>query len=364
MVRSICPRIRRVLPAILFIVAGIVGTTNADFTFGTPVNVGPPVNSSADDASRVMSPDGLELYFDSGRSGYDVWITKRATVSDAWGEPEKLWFTANSGAIDFGPSLSADGLQFYFSSNRGGAFNTWVATRAALSDPWGDPVNIGPPVSSSAGDFGPSISADGRELFFGSFRPGGFGETDLWMTRRETIHDPWSEPVNLGSAVNSPAGDNSPFISADGLLLFFESNRPGGHGDFDIWFTRRATVNDDWGPATNLGPPVNTDLTQFLPGVLSDGRLFDFVIADHPDGYGGYDIWQASIIPIVDFNGDKAVDVADIDIMIDCWGTDNSLCDIGPMPWGDGVVDVEDLVVLVEHIVENRAAVDDTDEFE
>ena len=68
--------------------------------------------------------------------------------------------------------------------------------------------------------------------------------------------------------------------------------------------------------------------------------------------------------PVVDFNGDGTVDVMDIDIMIDCWGTDDPLCDIGPYPWGDGIVDVEDLVVLVEYIVENRAVADDTDEVE
>ena len=64
------------------------------------------------------------------------------------------------------------------------------------------------------------------------------------------------------------------------------------------------------------------------------------------------DLWQAPIIPIVDLNSDGIVDSADMVIMVDNWGTDNSLCDIGPMPWGDGVVDVEDLIVLAEHLFE------------
>jgi Tol biopolymer transport system component len=353
-------RIRLAVSAVLALFTILIGTANADYVFGTPAVLGPPVNSAADDASQVMSPDGLELYFDSGRAGYNVWVAKRATASDPWGEPERLWFTVDTPAIDFGPSLSADGLTLYYSSNRGGPFNTWIATRETISDPWGAPVNIGPPVSSSAGDFGPCISADGLELFFGSPRPGGSGDTDLWVTKRETIHDPWREPVNLGVAVNSPAGDNSPIISADGLLLFFESNRAGGHGDFDIWFTRRTTPDDDWGPAVNLGPPVNSARTEFLPGISPDGSRFDFVIANHPDGYGGYDIWQVVIEPVVDFDGNGAVDAVDIDIMIDCWGTDEPLCDIGPTPWGDGVVDVEDLIVLVEHMVTARADVEDT----
>ena len=130
MKRDTSPRIRLVLLG--FVVGLTLGaqSANADFTFGEATNLGPPINSPADDASRVMSPDGLELYLDSSRSGYDLWVIERATVSDPWGEPEKLWF--NTSAVDFGPSLSTDGLEFYFSSNRGGTFDTWVATRAAL----------------------------------------------------------------------------------------------------------------------------------------------------------------------------------------------------------------------------------------
>jgi len=63
-------------------------------------------------------------------------------------------------------------------------------------------------------------------------------------------------------------------------------------------------------------------------------------------------MWQSSITPIVDLNGDGIVDALDMCIVVDNWGTDNSLCDIGPMPWGDGVVDVEDLIVLAEHLFE------------
>ena len=322
----------------------------ADFTFGAPTNLGPSINTSSDEGGVSMSTDGLELYFDSGAGGWDLWVTRRATVFDPWGERENLGSPVNTSAIDFGPSLSADGLELYYSSNRGGAFNTWVATRATVSDPWEEPVNIGPTVSSSSGDFGPCISADGLDLFFGSFRPSGSGETDLWVTRRETIHDPWSEPVNLGANVNSPDGENSPCISADGLLLFFESNRPGGYGDYDIWVTRRATTNDDWGPAVNLGPPVNTAFTEYVPGISPDGRQFYFIVVDHPDGFGGYDIWQVPILPVVDFNGDGIVDSADVCMMVDHWLTDEPLYDIAPLPFGDGIVDVKDLVLLAEHL--------------
>lgn len=323
----------------------------ADFVFGTPMNLGQPINSSADDGSMTMSPDGLELYFDSSRDGWNLWVTKRATVSGPWGEAERLWFTTTE-TIDFGPNLSADGLELYYSSNRGGAFHMWVTKRATILDSWAEPVNLGNTVNGPYDGLGPHISADGLELFFGSNRPGGSGGTDIWVTKRKTIDDPWGDPVNLGANVNSSAHDNSPVVSADGLLLFFESIRPGGYGDYDIWMSRRATINDSWGPAQNLGPPINTSLTEYLPGISSDGRLFEFNIVNHSDGLGGYDIWQAPVMPIVDLNSDGIVNADDMCIIVDNWGTDNSLCDIGPMPWGDGIVDVQDLIVLAEHLFE------------
>jgi hypothetical protein len=331
-------------------------SAKADFTFGTPANLGPVINTSSDDAGPSMSTDGLELYLDGdrpgGQGGYDIWLTRRTTPNDPWGAPVNPGPPLNRSAHDFAPSISADGLELHFSSNRSGAIDIWVATRATISDPWAEPVKIGPAVNSSSDDIGPSISADGLELYFASTRSGGLGRFDLWVTKRETIYDPWGEAVHLGPTVNSSVSDNSPCISPDGLLLFFESKRPGGYGNYDLWFTRRATKDDDWGAAENLGPTINSALREYIPCVSPDGRQLYFIVVNHPDGFGGYDIWQTSIDPIVDLNSDGIVDALDICIIVDYWGTDEPLCDIGPMPWGDGIVDVQDLIVLAEHLFE------------
>ena len=69
-------------------------------------------------------------------------------------------------------------------------------------------------------------------------------------------------------------------------------------------------------------------------------------------GYGEYDLFQVSIDPVVDLNSDGIVDATDMCIIVDNWGTDDPLCDIGPMPWGDGIVDVQDLIVLAGHLFE------------
>ncbi|MFH1718152.1 MAG: LamG-like jellyroll fold domain-containing protein [Planctomycetota bacterium] len=102
----------------------------------------------------------------------------------------------------------------------------------------------------------------------------------------------------------------------------------------------------------NLGPTVNSSAEDFSPNISANGSTL-FFSSGQPGGLGGDDIWQVTINPIVDLNGDGIVDSADMCIMVDNWGTDNSLCDIGPMPWGDGIVDVQDLIVLAEHLFED-----------
>jgi Tol biopolymer transport system component len=104
-----------------------------------------------------------------------------------------------------------------------------------MHDEWENPVNLGPIINSANLDGNPVISADGRTLFLHSYRPGGYGWIDIWVARRETVNSPWSEPANLGPKINSLYGDVKPFISNDGSTLYFQSNRPGGIGSWDLW---------------------------------------------------------------------------------------------------------------------------------
>ena len=157
--------------------------------------------------------------------------------------------------------------------------------------------------------------------------------------------------MNIGSTVNSSAHDQAPSISADGLMLFFGSNRSGGSGGHDIWVSTRTTKDDPWTVPVNLGAKVNSSSIENGPCISVDGRTL-FFHSNRSGGYGLHDLWQVSIDPIVDLNADGIVDSADMCIIVDHWGTDNSLCDIGPMPWGDGIVDVQDLIVLAEHLFE------------
>jgi len=354
---------KNTISLVLVLALGLTAeVANADFTFGTPTNLGPTVNSSSGDGSISVSSDGLEMYFLSTRPGglgyEDLWVSKRENVSDPWEPPVNLGPPVSSSYRESYPSISADGLTLYFSDyfygpdrpGGVGGHDLWMTTRMSQSDPWSEPVNLGAGVNSSTDEEAPTISHDGLTLIFASDRAG--GSDDLWMCTRPTAQDEWGPPLNLGPTVNSSSYDLYGNLSSDGLALFFESDRAGGVGSYDIWVTVRKSLDDPWGQPVNLGPLVNTTGGDGSGAVSIDGKTLYFS-SDRPGGVGNYDLWQVSIVPIVDLNGDGIVDAADICIMVDYWGTDEPLCDIGPMPWGDGVVDVQDLIVLAEHLFED-----------
>jgi serine/threonine protein kinase/Tol biopolymer transport system component len=325
---------------------------HADFVFGEPINLGPPVNSAYRDMTPVLSPDGLELYFTSDRpggyGGVDIWVTRRASLQDPWGLPTNLGPQINSSTFDNPGSMSADGLTLYLASG----WDFYTTTRATKDAPWGPRVRLGPVVvpSTSYRNTTPLVTADGLELFFLSERPGGYGGNDIWVSTRATTADPWQTPVNLGPTVNGPANDVPTWLSPDGLTLLLCSDRPGGFGGLDMWITTRASRGNPWGSPRNLGPSINTIYSDWIGAISPDGWCYmDDFLGPRPGGLGQEDLWQAFIIPVVDFNGDGQVDLVDLVMLIDNWGTNQTLYDIGPTPWGDGKVDIEDLKVFMTY---------------
>ena len=337
------------------IVLGGSGRANADFAFGEPVRFSSTMLQATDDID-CFSSDGLEMYIDRGFGGVngDLWVLKRASVDDDWGPPVNLGPAVNSSQEDVLASISADGLTLYFQSNRPGGYgdtDIYMTTRATQNDPWGTAVNMGTTINSSATEADVWISTNGLELYFLSYRSGGYGFGDIWVARRATESDPWGVPVNLGPPVNSGYREHLPSLSPDGLLLLFSdpsdttSPRPGGYGGADMWMTRRASLSDPWQTPANLGPKVNGPDIECLPRISPDGLTLYFCGTRR----GAWDVWQVPIIPIVDFNGDEKVDIQDLLRLIESWGRNDSSVDMGPMPWGDGVIDAADLEVLMSY---------------
>jgi hypothetical protein len=269
-----------------------------------PVNLGAVVNSNTvQDAGPAISRDGLSLYFYSDRPGglglTDIWVSKRASAGDPWGAPVNLGPTLNSASSDFVPTFSRDGHWMFFASFRPGGFGNadiWASWRPDVSDDfgWQTPVNLGSGVNTASNDNGVGyFENDGGapQLFFGSDRPGGSGDADVYVSERRA-DGTWG-PSTRVPELSSSGADNRPSVRDDGLELVFYSNRVGGLGGNDLWASTRPTVASPWSAPVNLGAPVNSSADDGHPYLSADGRTL-VSYSSRPGGSGGRDLYTAT----------------------------------------------------------------------
>ncbi|MFV2070541.1 MAG: hypothetical protein ACC645_26535, partial [Pirellulales bacterium] len=199
----------------------------------------------------------------------------------------------NTANAERSPSLSADGLSLLFQSDRPGGVgghDLYVATRLSTSEAFGNAVNLGMDVNTAGNEVAPTLSVDGLTLLFALNRPEGIGANDLYMATRSTVTDSFGNVVNLGPAVNTESAETNPSLSADGLSLYFNSNRPGGFGGHDIYVATRPNTSESFGDVVNVGPVINTADREAAPSIATDGRLL-FFDSDRPNGAGRTDLY-------------------------------------------------------------------------
>jgi len=217
-----------------------------------------------------------------------------------WSAPVNLGPTVNSSSTEAGVFITKDGLSLYFSSRRPGGYgdlDLWVSRRATVDEDWGVPENLGPDINTSASDTTPMISLDGHRLYYASTRPGGFGGLDIWVSRRHNKRDDrgWQPPVNLGGAVNTLSTERGPTEFEDDatgdIVLYFSSARPGGLGSEDI-YASTMQADENYAPAVNI-ETLNSAFSDSVPAVRRDG-LEIFLSSYRTGQLGGGDIWVAT----------------------------------------------------------------------
>jgi len=217
-----------------------------------PVNLGPNINSPGGDGSPMLSHDGHLLFFSGsragGQGGEDIWVSRRTDPNDdlSWGPPVNLGpevnTTANEGAPAYVPALAGGGASLYFERQGTTLAGSDIYEVRVTRD--GEALGPATPVAelnSSVEDLGARVRADGREVFFWSARPGGMGLSDIWVATRQNPHDAWSTPENVGPMINTPFADLTPSLSWDGRTLLF-SAAPAARpslGLQDIWMSTR-----------------------------------------------------------------------------------------------------------------------------
>ncbi|CAN5394549.1 hypothetical protein BH10BAC4_BH10BAC4_03520 [soil metagenome] len=208
-------------------------------------------------------------------------------------KPHELSDTVNAFAMQYFPVLTADEHELIFTRRSGGRDDDdedLVVCRKDADGKWMKPVSVSANINSRFNEGTCSISADGRQLIFTScVGRRGYGSCDLFESRK--VGEEWTKPVNLGPEVNSPAWESQPSLSADGRMLFFVSDRRGGAGNKDIYLSYKLDENR-WSRAENLGNQVNTPYEEISPFIHVNGRTLFFASNGKP-GFGGCDIFRS-----------------------------------------------------------------------
>lgn len=241
-------------------------------------------NTPALEGCPFISRDGKSFYIasdrDGGEGGIDIWVSTRAHVNDPWGEPVNVGPPVNSVANDFCPTIARDGHTFYFVSTREvtevtkcrGGGDIYV-TRLRNGKGFEEPTHLGCPVNSPDNEFSPfpmPQSTTGPVLYFSRLDAG-----DIYMA--ESHGGAFGTP-QVVAELSSPAVDGHPNVRRDGLELFFFSSRgdlPGAQGGNDIHSATRASTSDPWSTPVNLGSAVNSAASETRPSLSWDGtRLY------------------------------------------------------------------------------------------
>ena len=266
-----------------------------------PINLGAVVNSPDSDSHPAISRNELTLYISSHRSdlpgakgGMDLWVSHRASVESPWETPVNLGDAINTGGMELAPSLSLDGRTLYFHRNPGpcGGADIFVSHRQNPNDDFGwEPATALPcgTVNSALSDAGPTIFEDRRMhttvLYFTRQVTPGPNGFDIFV---DTLRDDGTWGVaSVVPELTSPVRDTRTTISRDGREMFISSGRPGGVGSEDIWVSSRPSTRDAWRTPVNAGSTINTSAFDGAPALSFDGRsLYFFSERTSPDANG------------------------------------------------------------------------------
>ncbi|MCB9169223.1 MAG: PD40 domain-containing protein [Flavobacteriales bacterium] len=265
-------------------------------------NVGPVVNCEYPDFSPVLSVDGNALFFtsrrirpDSSNAGIidekaglpfeNIYVSYKDRDGN-WQEPELLNINPAGAGHLASVNVSADGQTLIIYRDDDGDGNLYESK--LVGELWSDPVLIGSDVNTKSWETHAALTADGNTLYFVSDRKGGFGGRDIYRVVR-LPNGEWSKAQNIGNVVNTPYDEDGVFIHPNGRTMFFASKGHNSMGGFDI-FSSEMQEDGTWTPPVNIGYPLNTVDDDVFFVTTADG-LRGYFSSDKIGGYGEKDIY-------------------------------------------------------------------------
>jgi len=277
----------------------------------SPKNCGANINTEYDEYQPSLSADEETFVFTTGlpRPGKlvvetifdtqeDFFITKR-NEDNTWTKAKNVGLPINTNRNEGAQSISADGKLLFFTACEDrskynphgkcyGRCDIYFSERKA-NGKWTKPQNVGPEINTIHRETQPSISADGNVLYFVSQRPGGKGGSDIWFSERQA-NGKWGKPKNAGDKINTEKSEQYPFIHLDGKTLYFASQGHVGMGKYDLFMSRQSEKGE-WATPKNLGYPINDKNEQGSMIVNAAGTIA-YYSSWQDDGFGRLDLYE------------------------------------------------------------------------
>ena len=253
-------------------------------------NLGDSVNTDALEYYPSLTIDGKKLIFTRRISG-DEDFYECDLVDGKWSKAKPLGGRINTNLNEGAQNISQDGTWIVFTGcnypEGQGSCDLYISFKT--KNGWSEAENIGPIVNTDFWESSPSLSPDKRDLYFSSNQAGTYGGKDIWVTHR-SVTGKWSRPQNLGPTINSKGDESCSFMYADNQTLFFNSDGHPGYGQTDLFFSKKIT-DSSWSEPENLGYPINTIDEEGSLIVAADGKTA-YYASDGTDTRGGLDLYS------------------------------------------------------------------------
>jgi len=255
-----------------------------------------PINSTSDDYNGVISGDGRMMVWANSKTFYEA-VYMSVRENNQWGAPELITPQIVSDGNLLPAGLSFDGTSLLLvKSDKRDNTDIWISQYNGTI--WAPAEPIEGEINSGSNEDHASFSPDGRTIYFSSDRRGGEGGLDLWYSDRQR-DGTWGKPVNMGDQINTDKDESSVFIAPNGERLIFASKGHFNMGGYDI-FRCELEENTSWSQPTNIGYPLNTtsDNTFYVP--MNNGMQALYTRYTN-EAIGKQDLWYVEILDAEDF---------------------------------------------------------------
>ncbi len=214
-------------------------STQTDGIWSKAEPIGPPLNTHGNEGAQCISPDGQYIYYtacnrDDGLGSCDIYFSKK--TANGWTTPVNLGAAVNTSAWESQPSITSDGKTLYFASSREGGKGGMDIWKCIINDNgnFGNPINLGDSINTRYNELSPFIHPDNQTLYYASDGILGMGGKDIYFSRKNK-EGIWTKPVNIGYPINTFADEINLMVNAKGNLAYFSSDKPGGYGKYDLY---------------------------------------------------------------------------------------------------------------------------------